>query len=120
MNLYSAFFETTELSSKLLRAKTVMEQFHMGQSRNNGQPYWLHPWQVVVVLQQNGCSDPKTLLAACFHDVLEMIRQPERRQLAAAYIASVSSNKDEFLEQVKKTYEGLFHEPYPEHLNRPK
>ena len=44
---------------------------HEGQKRQTGEPYFIHPCAVVIILVDLGFDDVSTLVAAFLHDVLE-------------------------------------------------
>lgn len=53
--------------SSLLYAK----EKHEGQTRIGGKPYITHPIEVAKILEEKGFRDPRYIITALFHDLLE-------------------------------------------------
>ncbi len=57
--------------SKINEARDAMLNAHKGQTRRGGEPYSIHPIDVVEILQFLGVTDDDILCAGYLHDVLE-------------------------------------------------
>ncbi len=57
--------------SKTDQAREVMNSAHEGQTRHGGEPYSVHPIDVVETLQFMGIKDDDIICAGYLHDVLE-------------------------------------------------
>ena len=57
--------------SKIDQARDVMIKAHEGQTRRGGEPYSIHPIDVVKTLQDMGIKDDDVVCAGYLHDVLE-------------------------------------------------
>jgi len=67
---------------RILSAAKASRTLHEGQSRDSGEPYFIHPLQVAEILLEFNL-DASTVAAALLHDVLEdtkMTRQDLRRE----------------------------------------
>lgn len=55
---------------RMLKAAQLSEELHLGQLRDSGEPYFIHPLQVAEILVGMKL-DSATIIAALLHDVLE-------------------------------------------------
>ncbi len=61
----------------LKRAFELCLDAHDGQKRASGEPYWIHPANVALILARYG-ADSETITAALLHDVLEDTKVPKK------------------------------------------
>ena len=88
-----------------LEAMAFAKEAHEGQSRDDGSPYFLHPWGVALILvDEAGVSDEEALCAAFLHDVMEDCPQVRPEELSGAFGEGVAR----MVTALTKPAKGLF------------
>ena len=47
-----------------------IKEYHEGQKRNSGEPYYIHPIEVAYIVSEY-CFDTETIIASLLHDIVE-------------------------------------------------
>ena len=77
---------------KATEAMAFAKRAHEGQSRDDGSPYYLHPWQVALILiNEAGVIDEDVLCAAFLHDVVEDCPDVDLEELRDSFGENVAS-----------------------------
>ncbi len=84
---------TPEEMNTLDRAIEFTKQVHAHQTRHSGEPYYIHPETVAIMLAQMG-MDSHTILAGLMHDVIEDGKDITYEKLAAMFGEDIAGMVD--------------------------
>ena len=84
---------TPEEMALLQKAIAFAKEAHAGQKRESGEPYYIHPEQVAIMLCDMG-MDSRTIIAGLLHDVIEDGKDIDVQKLTSLFGADIAEMVD--------------------------